>query len=60
MGLYSVQKLVLLQVALLSSGQLLDCVEVRFGLRRVSTSGRDILLNGQSLKTLDSNACVGL
>ncbi|CAE7939541.1 GUSB [Symbiodinium necroappetens] len=48
-------KLHRLKVALLSSGQLLDCVEVRFGLRRVSTSGRDILLNGQSLKLFGFN-----
>ncbi|CAE7606314.1 uidA [Symbiodinium natans] len=49
-----------LKVALLSSlagdtRKLLDCVEVRFGLRHVSTSGRDILLNGQPLKLFGFN-----
>ncbi|CAE7775186.1 GUSB [Symbiodinium pilosum] len=44
-----------LKVALLSAGKMLDCVEVRFGLRQVATSGRDILLNGQAIKLFGFN-----
>jgi hypothetical protein len=38
-------------VALLEGEQMLDCMEVRFGLRTVSTRKREILLNGEPLKS---------
>ncbi|CAE8723878.1 unnamed protein product, partial [Polarella glacialis] len=45
-----------LKVAMLEpSGELLDCVEVRFGLRTVATRGRDILLNNEPVKLFGFN-----
>lgn len=44
-----------LKVALLEADQLLDCVEVRFGLRVVATRGREVLLNGEPVKLFGFN-----
>jgi len=44
-----------LKVALLAGGRLLDCVEVRFGLRLVSARSSKIQLNGKPVKLLGFN-----
>eukprot|EP00927_Polykrikos_kofoidii_P070586 TRINITY_DN67006_c0_g1_i1.p1 TRINITY_DN67006_c0_g1~~TRINITY_DN67006_c0_g1_i1.p1 ORF type:complete len:768 (+),score=92.86 TRINITY_DN67006_c0_g1_i1:146-2305(+) len=46
-----------LKVALVDavSGGLLDCVEVRFGMRVVEARGREILLNGEAVKLIGFN-----
>lgn len=45
-----------LKVAMVEAGNtLLDCIEVRFGLRVIQTRGRDILLNGDPIKLFGFN-----
>ena len=38
-------------MALLEGEQLVDCMEVRFGLRTIGTRQHEILLNGEPLKS---------
>jgi len=44
-----------LKVALLESSQVLDCIEVRFGLRVVQAKGRQIIVNGEPLRLFGFN-----